>query len=170
MIFGPDGGIYWQSGVFMMHNHEHPWGPSLQSSASAMYRFDPRRFTIAMHAPNSPNPHGIAFDYWGYHYATDGTGGRAVTIADELLAMIDDFLLKFEEALKEGRVRTDSAADVNTLVRLKQFIQGGADSRQEVRSILSLEALQERYARAQRESESTTTAMAGAPASGPSSA
>lgn len=78
-----------------------------------------------------------------------------------LLAMIDDFLLKFEEALKEGRVRTDSAADVNTFVRLKQFIQGGADSRQEVRSILSLEALQERYARARRESEGATPAMAG---------
>ena len=50
LIYGPDGGIYWQSGVFMVHNHEHPWGPSLQSSASAMYRFDPRRFTISMHA------------------------------------------------------------------------------------------------------------------------
>ena len=42
LIYGPDGGIYWQSGVFMVHNYEHPWGPSLQSSASAMYRFDPR--------------------------------------------------------------------------------------------------------------------------------
>ena len=78
-----------------------------------------------------------------------------------LIAMIDDFLLKFEEALKEGRVRTDSAADVNTLVRLKQFIQGGADSRQEVRNILSLEALQERYARMMRDAESATPAMAG---------
>jgi len=46
LIYGPDGAIYWQSGIFMQHNHEHPWGPSLQSSASAMYRFDPRRFTI----------------------------------------------------------------------------------------------------------------------------
>jgi putative membrane-bound dehydrogenase-like protein len=83
LIYGPDGGIYWQSGVFMVHNHEHPWGPSLQSSASAMYRFDPRRFTISMHALNSPNPHGIAFDYWGYHYATDGTGGRAFQVRPE---------------------------------------------------------------------------------------
>ena len=45
-----------------------------------MYRFDPRRHTIAFHASNSPNPHGIAFDYWGYHYATDGTGGRAYQV------------------------------------------------------------------------------------------
>ena len=30
-----------------------PWGPSLNTSASAMYRFDPRRHTIAFHASNS---------------------------------------------------------------------------------------------------------------------
>jgi len=80
LIYGPDGGIYWQSGVFLQHNHEHPWGPSLNTSASAMYRFDPRRHTIAFHASNSPNPHGTTFDYWGYQYATDGTGGRAYQV------------------------------------------------------------------------------------------
>ena len=83
LIYGPDGGIYWQSGVFMQHNYEHPWGPSLQATSSAMYRFDPRRFTISKHADNSPNPHGISFDYWGYHYATDGTGGRAYQVRPE---------------------------------------------------------------------------------------
>ena len=83
LIYGPDGGIYWQSGVFMQHNYEHPWGPSLQATSSAMYRFDPRRYTISKHADNSPNPHGISFDYWGYHYATDGTGGRAYQVRPE---------------------------------------------------------------------------------------
>ena len=83
LIFGPDGGIYWQSGVFLQHNHEHPWGPSLATGSSAMYRFDPRRHTIAFHGSNSPNPHGIAFDGWGYHYATDGTGGRSYQIRPE---------------------------------------------------------------------------------------
>ena len=39
-----------------------------------MYRFNPRTFRFQRHANNSPNPHGISFDYWGYHYATDGTG------------------------------------------------------------------------------------------------
>ncbi len=77
LIYGPDGGIYWQSGIFMQHNFEHPWGPSLEVSTSGMYRFDPRRYTIALHAENSPNPHGISFDDWGYHYANDGTSGRA---------------------------------------------------------------------------------------------
>lgn len=83
LIFGPDGGIYWQSGIFLQNNFEHPYGASLATGSSAMFRFDPRRYTIAMHGPNSPNPHGIAFDYWGYHYATDGTGGRAYQIRPE---------------------------------------------------------------------------------------
>ena len=80
LTYGPDGGIYWQSGIFLQHNHEHPWGPSLESTASGMYRFDPRRYTIAFHAANSPNPHGTAFDKWGYLYANDGTGGRSYQV------------------------------------------------------------------------------------------
>ncbi len=83
LIYGPDGGIYWQSGIFLQHNHEHPWGASLESVASGMYRFDPRRYTIAFHAANSPNPHGTAFDEWGYHYANDGTGGRSFQVVPD---------------------------------------------------------------------------------------
>ena len=80
LILGPDGALYWQSGIFLHNNIEHPWGTSLSSGASAMYRFDPRQYTISQHAGNSPNPHGIAYDYWGYHYANDGTGGRAYQV------------------------------------------------------------------------------------------
>ncbi len=80
LVFGPDGGIYWQSGIFLQHNHEHPWGTSLRTGASATYRLDPRRHTIAFHASNSPNPHGTSFDNWGYHYANDGTGGRSYQV------------------------------------------------------------------------------------------
>ncbi len=83
MIYGPDGGIYWQSGIFLQHNYEHPWGPNLKAEQSGMYRFDPRRYTISLHGANSPNPHGISFDRWGYHYATDGTGGRAYQVRPE---------------------------------------------------------------------------------------
>lgn len=78
-----------------------------------------------------------------------------------LIQMIDEFLLGFEKALKEGRVRQDNPTDVNTLARLKTFIQGGADSRQVVRAILSLESLQERYSRRLREEREVTPAMAG---------
>jgi mono/diheme cytochrome c family protein/glucose/arabinose dehydrogenase/lysophospholipase L1-like esterase len=83
LIYGPDGGIYWQSGIFLQNNFEHPWGPSLNSTASGMYRFDPRRYTITFHAGNSPNPHGTSFDRWGYHFANDGTGGRSYQVRPE---------------------------------------------------------------------------------------
>lgn len=79
-IVGPDGGLYWQSGIFLQHNYEHPWGPSLAATASGMYRLDPKRHTIQFIAGNSPNPHGISFDRWGYLFATDGTGGRAYQV------------------------------------------------------------------------------------------
>jgi len=117
LIYGPDGGIYWQSGVFMMHNHEHPWGPSLQAEASAMYRFDPRRFTVAMHANNSPNPHGISFDYWGNHYATDGTGGRAYQVRP------DGNGFRMHELLKK-EVRPVTASEVVSSSHFPESMQG----------------------------------------------
>jgi putative membrane-bound dehydrogenase-like protein len=117
LIYGPDGAIYWQSGVFMMHNHEHPWGPSLQTEASAMYRFDPRRFTISRHADNSPNPHGIAYDYWGYHFATDGTGGRAYQVRPEGNGF------KMHELLKK-EVRPVTACEVVSSTHFPESMQG----------------------------------------------
>lgn len=77
---GPDGALYWQSGIFLQNCFETPWNPSLASKASGTYRFDPRRHTITFHAVNNPNPHGTAFDYWGYHFANDGTGGRSYQV------------------------------------------------------------------------------------------
>ena len=83
LIYGPDGGIYWQSGIFLVHNHETPWKQNLNIGQSGMYRFDPRTFAIAPHAANSPNPHGTSFDSWGYCYANDGTGGRSYQVRPE---------------------------------------------------------------------------------------
>ena len=80
---------------------------------------------------------------------------------DRLVQMIDNFLLSFEKALEEGRVRSDNPTDVNTLARLKVFILGGADSRQEVHTMLSLEGLQERHARMMREQRDATPEMGG---------
>lgn len=116
-IHGPDGAIYWQSGVFMVHNHEHPWGPSLQTGASAMYRFDPRRFTISLHAMNSPNPHGTAFDYWGYQYATDGTGGRAYQVRPNEKGFAMHELLKKE-------VRPVTASEIVSSTHFPDSMQG----------------------------------------------
>lgn len=83
LIYGPDGGIYWQSGIFLVHNHETPWKQNLNIGASGMYRFDPRSFAITPIAENRPNPHGISFDRWGYCYANDGTGGRSYQVRPE---------------------------------------------------------------------------------------
>lgn len=83
LIYGPDGGIYWQSGIFLVHNHESPWKQNLNVGASGLYRFDPRSFSITPIARNNPNPHGTAFDYWGYCYANDGTGGRSYQVRPE---------------------------------------------------------------------------------------
>lgn len=83
LIYGPDGGIYWQSGIFLVHNHETPWKQNLNIGASGMYRFNPRTFAITPHAGNSPNPHGTSFDYWGYCYANDGTGGQSYQVRPE---------------------------------------------------------------------------------------
>ncbi|MEO1615256.1 MAG: PVC-type heme-binding CxxCH protein [Planctomycetota bacterium] len=80
LIYGPDGGIYWQSGIFLVHNHETPWKPNLNTGGSGMYRFDPRTFAITPVAANSPNPHGTSFDRWGYLYANDGTGGKSYQV------------------------------------------------------------------------------------------
>ena len=79
-VYGPDGFLYYQRGVFNVSNVESPWGPNQESTASGMYRFNPRTWSFSFHAANSPNAHGIDFDYWGYHYATDGTGGRAFQV------------------------------------------------------------------------------------------
>ncbi|WP_275472525.1 hypothetical protein [Myxococcus hansupus] len=67
----------------------------------------------------------------------------------------------FEEALAEGRVRVDNPTDFNTMVRLKEFVQGGADSRQELHASFSLEGLQARHAQALRAARETTTAVRG---------
>jgi mono/diheme cytochrome c family protein/glucose/arabinose dehydrogenase len=80
IVVGPDGGLYYQRGVFHVHSIEQPWRTTDINGGSAMYRFHPRNHKFRYHAPNSPNPHGISFDYWGYHYATDGTGGRGYQV------------------------------------------------------------------------------------------
>jgi hypothetical protein len=79
-VYGPDGFLYYQRGIFNVSNVETPWTTNQYSETSGMYRFNPRTYEFSFHAPNSPNPHGSAFDYWGYHFATDATGGRAYQV------------------------------------------------------------------------------------------
>jgi len=64
---------------------------------------------------------------------------------DDELRIIDTYLAGFESALADKRVRFDNPADFNTMVRLKEFVMGNADSRSEVHASLSLESLQARH-------------------------
>ena len=84
---------------------------------------------------------------------------RAEEIAvsrEEQVAIIDTYLAGFKGALAEGRVRFDNPTDYNTMSRLKEFLQGGADARHEVHGMLSLDALQARHRDAMRMMRDTT--------------
>lgn len=75
---------------------------------------------------------------------------RASAIADckvQVGDIIEGFISEFKKALAEGRVRSDSVSDFNMMVRLKEYLQGGADSRAELRGSLTLEDIQDRYKR-----------------------
>lgn len=74
--------------------------------------------------------------------ATEVALGKA-----DAVRVIDGFIQGFEQALEDGRVRMDNPADFNTMLRLKEFLLGGPDARQEVHASLSLEELQRRHAR-----------------------
>ena len=58
-------------------------------------------------------------------------------------------------------MRTDSIADFNTAVRLKEFLLGGADSRQELHGGLTLEELQVRHQRVRDQLAAMDDALAG---------
>ncbi len=89
---------------------------------------------------------------------------RAKAIAmskDDALQIIDAYLAGFGEAIAEGRVRFDNPTDFNTMLRLKEFILGGADSRQEIHAALSLEDIQARHARMLRASQQASAEVRG---------
>ena len=77
VIYGPDGWIYYQRGVFHLNNVETPWQKNSESSISGLYRFNPRTFEFEFVVENIYNPHGISFDKWGNLFITDGTMGTA---------------------------------------------------------------------------------------------
>ncbi len=72
----------------------------------------------------------------------EGRSQRAALSIEEMIGVCDRYILAFAEALEEGRVRCDTPADLNTIMRLRMFLEGGADSRQEIAHGITLEALQ----------------------------
>ncbi len=90
------------------------------------------------------------------HRASALAFGRA-----EVLAIIDGFVAGFEKALADGRVRCDNPTDFNTMLRLKEYLEGGPDSRQEVHAALSLAELQARHRQMLLALEATSAAECG---------
>ena len=64
---------------------------------------------------------------------------------EDAIQLLDKILLQVIATVEEGRFRADNAADLNTLLRLKQLLVGGADSRQEMTGGITLEMMQARH-------------------------
>lgn len=86
---------------------------------------------------------------------------RAIAASD-VLGLVDDFLRSFGKALREGKVRTDSAGDLEKMIRVRELLTGGADARTELQAGLSLEAIQERHRRQRGQAERLTPELTGA--------
>lgn len=85
---------------------------------------------------------------------------RALSTEDGL-AILDAYLERFREAVESGHVRVDSIADFNTAMRLREFLLGGADSRQEIQGALTLEEMQARHRRLREELAALEPELAG---------
>ena len=85
---------------------------------------------------------------------------RALATAD-VVRVVDAYIVGFEKALDEGKVRFDSPADLDRLVRLKELLLGNADSRQEVQGGITLEAIQARHQRVSKQVDRLTPEVSG---------
>jgi hypothetical protein len=78
-----------------------------------------------------------------------------------MLQVLDEMFANYATSVTEGRMRFDNVGDLDKLWRLKSFIQGGPDSRQEVQGAITLEALQQRYETMLRNTREVTLEMTG---------
>lgn len=85
---------------------------------------------------------------------------RALATAD-VVRVVDAYIVGFEQALDEGKVRFDSPADLDRLVRLKELLLGNADSRQEVQGGITLESIQARHFHARAQVDGLTPEVSG---------
>ena len=88
------------------------------------------------------------------------SASRAIATAD-IVGIVDQFLLGFERELQGGRVRTDSAADFDRLIRLRELLLGRVDGRTELQGGLTLEAIQARHTRLRGQADGMTPELTG---------
>ncbi len=75
-VFGPDGALYFQEGIFHRTQVETPYGVVRQKDG-CVWRYEPRTRRFERYAPYGfLNPHGHVFDRWGQDFVTDGTGNE----------------------------------------------------------------------------------------------
>jgi len=85
---------------------------------------------------------------------------RAAASSD-VSRLVDDVIASFRKAFDEGRVRIDSAADLDRLIRLKELLGGRADSRGELHGQVTLEAIQARHRRLRDQLDGMTPELSG---------
>jgi hypothetical protein len=81
--------------------------------------------------------------------------------ASDVARLVDDVIASFRKAFDDGRVRVDSASDLDRLIRLKELLGGRADSRGELHGQLSLEAIQGRHRRLRDQVDAMTPELMG---------
>lgn len=119
LVYGPDGYIYYQRGIFILENVETPYRRSEESGTSGLYRFNPRTFDFSFVVDNFPNPHGISFDKWGNLFITDGTSGRAFHVyPDRKVTSTTDVTVWAKRPLFKQTVRPVCA---NTILASSHF-------------------------------------------------
>lgn len=69
---------------------------------------------------------------------------RARLVA-EPLAIVDSYINRFFAALGEGKVRTDAAADLDKMVRLRAFLTEREREKSEQKQVISLEDMQAKH-------------------------
>jgi len=129
LVYGPGGYIYYQRGVFHVSNVETPWQGPQQHGNSAMYRFNPRTYEYAFHANNSPNPHGISFNHWGYHFATDGTGGRAYQVRPERWGNLAPMRKRAADKLKQAKEKEAQLKEEEAKLKKEAVDLDGEDAK-----------------------------------------
>ena len=86
----------------------------------------------------------IADDKAARKLTTDARKAGKLSTEDEV-RIIDGWIMRFAQSIKENSVRTDAAGDLNTLMRLREFMEGRADSRVEVQGQIGIEILVGRH-------------------------